>query len=141
MLNDQQKKIIVDAIKAAERNTSGEIKVHIEHHCPLPDVMDRAKEVFGTLNLQNTKLRNGVLFYLAIGDKKFAVLGDTGIDVAVADDFWENTRDILKKHLSVNEIAQGLALGIEMAGHQLKKYFPYQSDDINEISDDISFGN
>ena len=57
MLNDQQKKIIVDAIKAAERNTSGEIKVHIEHHCPLPDVMDRAKEVFGTLNLQNTKLQ------------------------------------------------------------------------------------
>jgi uncharacterized membrane protein len=141
MLNEEQKKIIVGAIKAAELNTSGEVKVHIEHHCTLPDVMDRAKEVFGLLNLQNTKLRNGVLFYLAITDKKFAILGDTGIDTAVADDFWENTRDILKKHFSVNEIAQGLALGIDMAGHQLKKYFPYQSDDINEISDDISFGN
>ena len=141
MLSEEQKKIVVEAIKTAEKNTSGEVKVHIEHHCPDTNVMDRAKEVFGILELHKTELSNSVLFYLAITDKKFAILGDKGIDSVVPTDFWESTRDSLKSHFSKNNIAEGLAEGILMAGQQLKKYFPYQSDDINEISDDISFGN
>jgi uncharacterized membrane protein len=140
MLSEEQKKIIVEAIKAAEKNTSGEIKVHIEHHCPSTDAVERAKELFGILELHKTQLSNSVLFYLAVTDKKFAILGDKGIDAVVENDFWTSTRDILKAHFVQNNIAEGLAEGITMAGQQLKKYFPYQSNDVNEISDDISFG-
>lgn len=140
MLSESDKMLVVNAIKAAEKNTSGEVKVHIEHHCPLPDVLERAKEVFAELGLQKTDLRNSVLFYLAITDRKFAILGDEGIDAAVPTDFWNSTRDTLRTHFAKQQIAQGLATGIALAGQQLKTFFPYQSDDTNEISDDISFG-
>lgn len=135
---DQQR--IVEAIQNAEKQTSGEIKVHIEKKCLSENALDRAKEVFALLNMHLTQDHNGVLFYLAYEDRKFAVLGDKGIFEKVPENFWDSTKDLLRSHFSKNKFADGLCLGINEAGIQLKKHFPYSSDDINELPDDISFG-
>jgi uncharacterized membrane protein len=139
-LSEADQARIVDAIKEAEMNTSGEIKVHIEQECPDADPLVRAKFVFEYLALHKTVLRNGVLFYLAHGDRKFAVLGDKGIDQAVTSVFWDSTKEILRNYFSRELYTDGLCEGIAEAGKQLKKHFPYQSNDRNEIPDDISFG-
>ncbi len=139
LLSEEQQSIIVDAIRAAEKQTSGEIKVHIEQFCA-GDALERAKAVFAQLELHKTQQRRGVLFYLAYTDRKFAILGDKGINDVVPPDFWVSTRNIMQSHFIMSEYAAGFASGIEKAGDVLKKYFPYQSDDINEISDEISFG-
>lgn len=130
---------IVSAIEAAELNTSGEIRVHIENHCK-GDALDRASNVFSSLKMQKTKLRNGVLIYLAIKDKRFAIIGDAGINEKVADDFWDKTKELMLEEFKARQFCNGLVKGIESAGEQLKDFFPYQSDDINELSDEISFG-
>jgi len=136
---EKEQQDIIAAIKEAEKQTSGEIRVHVEKKCAT-DVLERAKEVFGLLNLHLTKDHNGVLFYLAYEDRKFAVLGDQGIFEKVPEDFWNSTKDLLRSHFSKNLFAEGLCLGIQEAGIQLKRHFPYSSDDINELPDDISFG-
>ena len=138
--SEKEQQLIIEAIQQAEKQTSGEVKVHIEKKCPHPDVMDRAKEVFLFLNLDKTAEQNGVLFYLAYEDRKFAVLGDKGIDAKVTADFWNSTKDLLRQYFSKRQFAEGLSKGIAEAGFQLKKHFPYRSDDINELPDDISFG-
>ena len=135
-----EQQLIIKAIREAENETSGEIKVHIEKKCATQDVMERATEVFGLLNLHQTVARNGVLFYLAYEDRKFAVLGDKGIYEKVSLDFWDSTKQLLRSHFASNQFAKGLCEGIKEAGIQLKTHFPYQSDDINELPDDISFG-
>lgn len=140
LFGKEEQKRIVATIQEAEKQTSGEIKVHIEARCPDADVMERAKTVFGELGLHTTKEQNGVLLYLAHEDRKFAVLGDKGIDEKVPDDFWESTKEKLRAHFKKNEFTEGLCEGIEEAGQQLKKFFPYQADDINELPDDVSFG-
>jgi len=134
-----QKQQIVGAIKNAELDTSGEIRVHIENHCK-KEVLDRASAVFASLKMHKTKLRNGVLFYLAIKDHKFAILGDGGINAVIPDDFWDNIKEMMEHMFKEGEFTVGLSSGITMAGEQLKDHFPYQSDDINELDDDISFG-
>ena len=134
-----QKHEIVSAIKEAELDTSGEIRVHIENHCK-KEVLDRAAAVFAALKMHKTKLRNGVLFYLAIQDHKFAILGDGGINAVIPDDFWNNIKEMMQQKFKEGEFTTGLSSGIKMAGEQLKAHFPYQSDDINELEDDISFG-
>ena len=139
-LSDSQKADIVKAIQAAERNSSGEIRVHIEKICPTDNVLDRAAEVFIELGMSNTAQMNGVLFYLSTDDKKFAVLGDKGIDKVVPENFWESTKNLLRTHFSQGLLAEGLVAGIHSAGEQLKHFFPYQSEDKNELPDDISFG-
>ena len=138
--NPDQKLQIVDAVKVAELNTSGEIRVHIENKCN-EDVMDRAAYIFEQLEMHETEARNGVLFYLAVKDHKFAILGDAGINKKVPDDFWNEIKDGMLSEFKKGEFATGLASGIIKAGEQLKTHFPYQSDDVNELSDDISFGN
>lgn len=130
---------ITNAIRVAETNTSGEIRVHIENHCA-GDVLDRAAYIFEKLEMHKTELRNGVLFYLAVEDRKFAILGDAGINQKVPEDFWESTKDIVINKLKEGKHADGLADGIVKAGEQLKTHFPYQQDDVNELSDEISFG-
>ena len=135
--SEQQR--IVEAIRLAEKATSGEIRVHVEAHCAQPDPVQRAIEVFAQLGMHQTKDQNGVLFYLAYDDRKFAVVGDKGIDMKVPADFWESTKDLLRKHFRQGAFAEGLSRGIERAGEQLKQYFPYASDDTNELADDISF--
>ena len=135
---DEQQRI-VDAIRQAEKATSGEIRVHVEPNCPNTDPVERAIEVFARLGMHQTKEQNGVLFYLAHDDRKFAVVGDKGIDAKVPSDFWETTKDLLRSHFAAGEYAKGLSHGIRRAGEQLKHYFPYASDDTNELADDISF--
>ena len=140
LFGKEQQQRIVATIQEAEKQTSGEIKVHIEARCPDADVMERAKTVFGELGLHTTKEQNGVLLYLAHEDRKFAVLGDKGINEKVPSDFWESTKEKLRAHFKKNEFTEGLCEGIEEAGQQLKKFFPYQADDANELPYDVSFG-
>jgi uncharacterized membrane protein len=136
--SDEQKRI-VEAIQQAEKATSGEIRVHVEPHCANPDPVARAIEVFARLGMHQTKDQNGVLFYLAHADRKFAVIGDKGIDAKVPANFWEGVKVLLRSHFAMGNYAEGLSQGIAQAGQQLKQYFPYASDDINELADDISF--
>jgi uncharacterized membrane protein len=140
MFTEEQKTEIVNAIKEAELNTSGEIRVHIEKNCP-EDVLDRAAFIFEKLKMHKTKLRNGVLFYLAVNDRKFAILGDAGINAKVPEGFWDNIKETMLNHFKNGEFTRGLSEGIKMTGEQLKKHFPRKSDDVNELSDEISFGN
>lgn len=136
--NEEQKKNITGAIKEAELNTSGEIRVHIESNCKA-DVLDRAAYIFEKLAMHKTELRNGVLFYLSINDKKFAILGDAGINAVTPENFWDEIKETVIGHFKKEEYADGLSKGIKMAGEALKKNFPHQKDDVNELSDEISF--
>jgi len=129
---------ILNAIREAESNTSGEIRVHIENNCKT-EVLDRAAQIFDLLKMQKTELRNGVLFYLAIRDRKFAILGDVGINAKVPEDFWDNIKEFMLEHFKKGEFAIGLSQGIIQAGEQLKKHFKHQDDDVNELSDEISY--
>lgn len=130
--------MILNAIRHAESNTSGEIRVHVEDRCKV-DVLDRAALVFDLLKMQKTKLRNGVLFYFAVKDKKFAIIGDAGINEKVEDDFWDEIKEILLSHFKEGEFAKGLSEGIILAGEQLRAHFEYMDDDINELPDEISY--
>jgi uncharacterized membrane protein len=140
LFSETEQKRVVEAIRTAEMATSGEVRVHIEKLCAENDVLERAKQVFAQLGMHRTELKNGVLFYLAVENRKFAVLGDQGINERVPDNFWNDVRDIMRAHFVKNEFSEGLSKGIEQAGQQLKTYFPRQDNDINELSDDISFG-
>ena len=134
----EEKKQITDAIAQAELNTSGEIRLHVEGRCKL-DVLDRAAYVFDKLKMYETAQRNGVLFYLAVYDRKFAILGDGGINNLVHADFWDEIKETMLGFFKDGKFADGISKGILMAGEQLKANFPYQSDDVNELSDEISF--
>lgn len=139
LFTEQEKQQIVAAIKEAEKNTSGEIRVHIERKCK-EDVLDHAAFMFEELEMHQTELRNGVLIYLAYEDRQLAILGDAGINLKVPKGFWDVTRDIMIAEFKNGNFAKGLSDGILKAGEQLKTHFPYQQDDVNELSDDISFG-
>lgn len=130
---------IVEAIRLAELNTSGEIRVHVEPTCAA-DPYQRALEVFEELKMHETALRNGVLFYVAYESKKFAILGDQGIHEKVSQEFWDAEKELMLTHFKSGQYAEGLMLAIEEAGKKLKAYFPYASDDTNELTNDISFG-
>ncbi len=129
---------IVAAIKEAELNTSGEIRVHIENHCK-EEALERAAELFYDLKMDRTAARNGILFYLAVKDHKFAIIGDEGINKNVEHNFWNDIKDEMIYNFKENKFAEGLIAGILKCGDKLKKYFPYQNDDVNELSDEISF--
>ena len=134
-----EKENITKAIRDAELNTSGEIRVHIEDECE-EDVLDRAAFIFGKLKMNKTAQRNGVLFYLSVNSHKFAIIGDTGINECVPENFWNDIKDEMTRHFKEGDFSGGLSKGIQEAGESLKKFFPYQDDDVNELSDDISFG-
>ena len=134
----EQQDLILEAVREAEENTSGEIRVHIETNCK-GDVLDRAAWIFGKLGMSKTVERNGVLFYLAVEDKKFAVIGDAGINAKVPAGFWNEIKELLSKKFKSGSFTEGLSEGIIMAGKQLKSHFPHQKDDVNELSDEISF--
>ena len=135
----EEKEVIKSAVKEAELNTSGEIRVHIDNHCK-EDVMDRAAWWFGKLEMQKTEQRNGVIFYLAVKDHKFAILGDAGINAVTPEDFWDQIKEKMLASFKEGAFANGLKEGILMAGEALKSHFPRQDDDVNELSDEISFG-
>jgi uncharacterized membrane protein len=134
----EEKKQITDAIAQAEINTSGEIRLHVEGQCKI-DVLDRAAYVFKQLDMHKTEQRNGVLFYLAVYDRKFAILGDAGINKLVPANFWDEIKETMLTFFKEGQFTEGLSKGILMAGEQLKTNFPYQNDDVNELSDEISF--
>ncbi len=133
-----QKKEILLAIEQAELNTSGEIRLHVEETCKI-DPTVRAVKVFEKLKMNKTKLRNGVLFYIALGDKKFAIIGDKGINDLVEVNFWEDIKDAMLNFFVKDALSDGLCLGIQMAGMKLKTHFPYALNDENELTNDISF--
>jgi len=130
---------IVQAILSAEKKTSGEIRVHIESHTRL-DHFERAKQVFHLLKMDNTKDENGVIIYVAVNDKKFAIYGDRGIDTVVPDTFWHTTKDTIQAHFKQGNHKDGIIDGVLMAGKELETYFPWQHGDTNELSDEISKG-
>ena len=132
-------KLFIDKKKKAELNTSGEIRVHIDKKCKI-DPIDKAIEVFEKLGMQNTELRNGVLIYVATSNKKLAIIGDEGINNAVSENFWDDIKDEMISHFKNGDFTAGLSNGIIKSGQQLKKHFPYQSDDVDELSNEISFG-
>lgn len=130
----------MEAISRAELYTSGEIRVHVEKICE-GDSVQRAKEIFEKIGMQKTRLRNGILFYLAEESRKFAVIGDSGIHAQVGSDFWNEIRDCLSKKFSEGKFTDGLTDGIEMAGKALGKWFPHEGkNDQNELNNDVSFG-
>ncbi len=137
--SSEEKKAIKAAIKEAESNTSGEIRVHIENKCK-GEVLDRAAYLFKKLGMEKTKLRNGVLFYLALKNRKFAILGDRGINAVVPDNFWDDIAGMMTEKFRDGKFTEGLVQGILKAGEHLKAHFPHQKDDVNELSDEISFG-
>jgi uncharacterized membrane protein len=139
LLTKEQKTRILDAIRTAESNTSGEIRAHVEKKC-LGEPTDRAAYLFKSLGMHKTSLRNGVLFYLSYEDRKLAIIGDAGINGVVPDNFWDRILDAMTNKFREGDFTGGLESGILMAGTQLKKHFPHLSDDVNELPDEISFG-
>jgi uncharacterized membrane protein len=135
----EQKTLIENAIREAELNTSGEIRVHIETEIK-GDVLDRAAYLFEYLGMHKTAQRNGVLFYLATKARKFAILGDAGINSKVPPDFWDQIKESIRVSFTEGKFAEGLSQGILTAGEHLKIHFPHQNNDINELTDEISFG-
>ncbi|WP_300570904.1 TPM domain-containing protein [Flavobacterium sp.] len=138
-LTKEEEQEIVEAIRMAENETSGEIRVHIEKTTSM-DAYDRAMEVFHMLKMDQTQLKNGVLIYLAVKDKTFVICGDKGINDVVQNDFWDCTKDVMVAHFKDGNYKQGLIDGILRAGEQLKKYFPWEHGDTNELSNEISKG-
>ena len=136
-LSSAEEKSVIDAIVLAEKNTSGEIRIHLEKKSDKAP-FDRAIEVFNKLEMYKTKDRNGVLIYVAVKDKKFVICGDDEINKKVASDFWESTKEAIQNQFRNGNFAQGLIDGITKAGEQLKIYFPYNNDDTNELSNEIS---
>lgn len=137
-LSKREEEEIVDAIRQAERTTSGEIRVHLEPSTGKLDIFERAMEVFHALKMDNTKEANGVLIYVAVEDRNFVIYGDKGINDVVANDFWESTKELIVSHFKKGHFKDGLVEGVLKAGEQLQKHFPWDEDDTNELSDQIS---
>lgn len=133
-----QKDAMVTAIEEAEKCTSGEIRVHFQNHCQT-DPLDNAVEIFEKLKMHETEQRNGVLIFIALQDKKMAILGDAGINAKVSDNFWDNIKNRMVNKFKSGQICEGICEAVKETGIQLKTYFPYQKDDINELSNDLSF--
>lgn len=138
-LTVQDEEAIVSAIREAERNTSGEIRVHLESSCA-GDAFERAKTVFQELEMHQTDRRNGVLVYVAPESRTFVICGDKGLDAVVPDNFWEQTKNLMADYFKKGDFKNGLMAGIHDAGEQLKRFFPFEEDDVNELPDSISKG-
>jgi uncharacterized membrane protein len=135
----EEETLIIAAIRRAEMQTSGEIRVHLEEN-PRKEALEEAKRTFFRLGMDKTKDRNGVLILLAPEQKQFAIIGDEGIDKVVEGDFWESERDLLQGYFKKGAFCAGIVAAVDLIGEKLKAYFPYEGDDKNELSDDISYG-
>lgn len=138
VLTPQQKEAITDAIGNAEKNTSGEIRIHLDGICK-GNPVKRAEEVFMLLGMDKTAQRNGILIYVACESKVFAIIGDKGINDLVPDGFWNDISEGMANAFRKGDFAGGLEMAIEKVGEKLKVFFPYTSDDVNEQPDEISF--
>ena len=128
---------IIKAIVQAELNTSGEIRIHLENCCP-SNSKERAIEVFHTLNMHKTQLKNAVLIYVAVEEHTFTIYGDQGINSVVQADFWNTTKDIIESHFKLDQFKEGLINGINNIGIELKNHFPWDPNDQNELTNTIS---
>lgn len=140
IFNSEEQERVAYAIGLAETNTSGEIRVCVEHYCK-QDALERAKECFHELGMHKTNQRNGVLIYLSVDDHKFAIIGDYGIHTKVEPDFWDSTKEKMLTHFKSADLISGLVAGIQCAGEKLQHLFPKAHDDINELPNDIVFMN
>jgi len=138
-LIQQEQDRVVKAIESAELNTSGEIRVHIESFCG-GDPLERAIYIFEKIGMHKTIQRNGILIYIAFKSHKLAIIGDDGINSNVPENFWQEEIELLTDYLKKDQAADGLAAVIETIGNKLKEIFPYKEGDINEQSNEISFG-
>lgn len=138
-LSKKEEEEIVEAIRLAERKTSGEIRIHIEATASI-DVYERAMEVFHILKMDLTQLKNGVLIYVAVEDKTFVIYGDKGINDVVDDNFWDTTKEVIQAQFKQGNFKQGLIEGVLRAGKELQANFPWDATDINELPNDISKG-
>ncbi|GAB4157666.1 MAG: TPM domain-containing protein [Winogradskyella sp.] len=138
-LSQQEEQEIIEAIRIAERETSGEIRVHIEQKCNM-DIYEHALEIFHHLKMDNTKQQNGVLIYVAVDNKAFVIYGDKGINDIVGSDFWNSTRDKIASQFKTANFKQGLIDGIKEAGKVLAEHFPWKHGDHNELDNSISKG-
>ncbi len=135
---EQGQRLITRAITEAERRTSGELCVHVTPYCR-GDVMERARHTFDQLQLYRTEHRNAVLIYVAFVDRRFAILGDRGIDERVPDGFWDDAAALLKRYLKAGLPVDGICRTVALLGEHLAAYFPAQRDDVNELSNDVTF--
>ncbi len=138
-LTPEEEQEIVQAIIKAERDTSGEIRVHIERIASISH-FDRALEVFYMLKMDKTKQQNGVLIYIAVDDHQFVIYGDKGINEVVPGNFWESTKNVMQSLFKKGEFKQGIVEGVLQAGKELKEHFPWTSDDENELPNEVSKG-
>lgn len=138
-LTKEQEASIIESIAQAERETSGEIRIHIEKKCSTDSPIERARQVFEELGMHETDLRNGVIIYIAFKDHKLAIWGDEGIHSRVGQSFWEEEYELLKNYFREQDYETGLTEVILQIGQKLKENFPYQEDDINELTNDISY--
>lgn len=138
-LTKEECSALTAAIVAAERRTSGEIRVHIDNRCS-SDPREKALKTFHVLDMASTAARNGVLIYVACSSRKVAVLGDKGINNLVPSGFWKDVCDVMTASFAQGRNAEGLTKAVEMVGDKLREFFPYSADDVNELSDEISFG-
>jgi uncharacterized membrane protein len=138
LFTDEEQQRIRTAIEDAEKHTSGQIRVCIEKTCS-ESPLDRATKYFHKLNMHKTKHRNGVLVYVATVDRKFAIIGDGGINKVVPPDFWDSTKEDMLEHFKLGDLVEGIVTGLKIAGDHLQKYFPHGVNDTNELSDDIAF--
>ncbi len=137
---DEEQQRIVAAIRAAEKRTSGEIRVFVESKCSYMDAVDRAAEIFFGLKMEKTEDRNGVLLYIAMKDHQLAIFGDQGIHEKVGTEFWNNEVRKILTEFSKQHYADGIVTIITEIGEALVHHFPYENEDRNELPDDIVFG-
>ena len=137
--DSEQESAIIQAIQEAEKNTSGEIRVHL-HEGIDKSLMKDAKKAFKSMGMHKTQARNGVLVFLIPTEKKFAIIGDQGINKLVPENFWDTVKDEMQAYFREGKFSEGVCHGILTVGEQLKQYFPYQQDDVNELPDEISYG-
>jgi uncharacterized membrane protein len=137
---EREQEEIMAAITAAENRTSGEIRLHVEGKCPTDEPLEHAQTMFLQLEMDKTASRNGVLIYLATASRRFAILGDEGIDQVVPDNFWEDVKNVMATQFQEGRFCEGMVEGVARVGEKLREFFPWQSDDVNELTDEISFG-
>lgn len=141
ILSSEEQDKITHAVSLAENRTSGEIRVVVENVVGKLSALEKATKYFEKLEMHKTVRRNGVLIYLAVADHQFAIIGDHGINTRVESDFWECTKEKMIAHFRNGDYAQGLIEGIHQAGERLQAFFPRQDDDVNELPNEIHFGN
>lgn len=138
LFTDEEQERIRQAIEDVEKHTSGEVRICVEKNCN-EDVLLRAAKYFHELGMQHTRQRHGVLIYLATVDRKFAIIGDKGINKLVPANFWNSTKDAMLQHFKYGDLVEGILTGLKIAGEELKKHFPSDNDNPNQLPNDVAF--